>query len=110
MAIIVRETNNEIQRLRDTLPPEYVNNPKITYLGDTNLAEIAALIGLIYYRGLLGLAMHKTEVLFSEEFGHPVFSATMSKNRFKFLIARLRFDDRDTRRQRFHSDRFAAFR
>lgn len=34
----------------------------------------------------------------------------MSKNRFKFLIANVRFDDEETRRDRWSSDRFAAFR
>ena len=42
--------------------------------------------------------------------GHPVFSATMSRNRFTFLLGQLRFDDKSTRKTRWKEDRFAANR
>ena len=44
-------------------------------------------------RGLLGQAHQGTNAMFHEIFGNPVYSATMSRNRFKFLIARISFDD-----------------
>ena len=55
----------------------------------------------MYFRGLLGQNNHCFEFLFSEKTGHPVFGATMSKNRMKFLIQNLMFDDRNDRAERW---------
>ena len=40
-------------------------------------------------QGLLGQAHQRTNAMFYEIFGNPVFSATMSRNRFEFLIAHI---------------------
>lgn len=50
------------------------------------------------------------ETLFNDKTGHSVFSATMGKNRFKFLLANIRFDDEESRPLRWKSDQFAAVR
>ena len=72
------------------------------------LTEIYALIGIIYFRGLLGLNNHLHEILFSEKAGHPVFAATMSQNRFKLLIQSIMFDEKRT--ENWPHDRFAVIR
>ncbi|XP_020896597.1 piggyBac transposable element-derived protein 3 [Exaiptasia diaphana] len=107
---IVSYTNKRIFGVRKSLSAETLSDDRYTYIGDTTPEEIAAWIGLLYLRGLLCLNNHSTESLFSDKTGHPVFSATMSKNRFKFLMANVRFDDEETRAERWNSDRFAAFR
>ena len=43
-------------------------------------------IGIIYLRGLLGLASHNIEILFNNLTVNPIFGAIMSKNQFKFLL------------------------
>ena len=48
-------------------------------------------------RGLLGQAHQRTNAMFHEIFGNPVFSAAKSRNRFKFLIAHILLDDHTTR-------------
>lgn len=110
MNIVVTHTNERIQEFRSHLNPEVLSNNKITYLHDTNVMEMTAFIGLLYARGLLGQSHHHRNHLFSEKVGHPIFGATMSKNRFIFLLARISFDDESTRRDRWQHDRFAAFR
>ena len=60
-------------------------------------------------RGLLGQAHQGTNAMFHKIFGNPVFSATMSWNRFKFLIAHISFDDHTSHPTRWQHDRFAAF-
>ena len=45
-----------------------------------------------------------------EIFGNPVFSAIVSRNIFKLLIAHISFDDHTTRPTPWQHDRFAAFR
>ena len=52
-------------------------------------------------RGLLGQAHQSTNAMFYEIFRNPVFSATMPRNRFKFLIAHISFDDYTTRPTRW---------
>ena len=61
-------------------------------------------------RGLLGQAHQGTNAMFHEIFGNPVFGATMSRNRFEFLIVCISFDDHTSRPTPWQHDRFAAFR
>ena len=69
--------------------------------------ELDALFGLIYMRGLTGANLTDVSQLWSVHYS-PVFGATMSQNRFEFLLSHLRLDNkasRDTNR-----DKFAAAR
>ena len=59
---------------------------------------------------MLKLNMWSVHRLFEAKIGHPVFSATMARERFVFLRKVLRFDDPATRAVRYQTDRFAAFR
>ena len=61
-------------------------------------------------RGLLAQAHQSTNAMFHKIFGNPVFSVTMSRNRFKFLIAHVLFDDHTTCLVHCQHHRFAAFR
>lgn len=107
---VVERTNTRISRLREGYTDEILSDSRYSFLGESSEQEMAAFIGLIYMRGLLNLNTHDTDVLFNDTTGHPVFGATMSKNRFKFLMQNIKFDDAETRPRRWNSDRFAAFR
>ena len=61
-------------------------------------------------RGLLKQTHQSTNAMFYEIFGNPVFSAAKSRNRFKFLIAHILFDDHITRPTPWQHDRFESFR
>ena len=61
-------------------------------------------------RGLLGQAHQSTNAMLCEIFGNPIFSATISRNRFNFLIFHLLFDNHTSRPTRWQQNRFAAFR
>ena len=74
------------------------------------LSEVLALIGMIYMPGLQEQAHQSTNAMFHEIFGNPVFSATKSRNRFKFFIVHISFDDLITRPTPWQHDRDAAFR
>ena len=73
-------------------------------------SEVFALIGMIYMRGLLEQAHQSTNAMFYEIFGNSVFSATTSRNRFKFLIVHISLDDHIARPTPWQYNRFAAFR
>ena len=45
---------------------------------------------------------------FQDIHGHPVFSATMLRQRFQFILANLTFDDAEDRPALWQCDRFAA--
>ena len=72
--------------------------------------EIAALMGLLFFSGLMRTSMVRVEELWANSVGPAIFAATLSTNRFQFLLRALRFDDIDTRQQRRAADRFALFR
>ena len=75
-----------------------------SWMGETDTDELRAFLGLLYYRGLLGLTKHSTRHLWGRE-GPVVFSATMSQNRFTFLNSKVSFDDKSTREERWKNDR-----
>lgn len=52
----------------------------------TNSVEIQALIGLLYYAGLMKLQGPYSKELLDKDSGIPIFRATMSEARFTFLI------------------------
>ena len=109
--IIVIETNRKIEetmmQLQSMLAAD--SSSRYGYIRLTNPSEVLALIGIIYMRGLLGQAHQDTNAMFHEIFGNPVFSATMSRNRFKFLMAHILFDDHASRPTRWQHDRVVAF-
>jgi len=108
--LIINKTNLKIQHILDNLSENYRNTDKCNYVRLLDNAEFFAFVGLIYARGLLGQAMHKSTLLFSDVAGHPIFSAPMSTHRFWFLQSVISFDDNEERQQFWRSDRFAAAR
>ncbi|XP_022911999.2 piggyBac transposable element-derived protein 4-like isoform X1 [Onthophagus taurus] len=102
--IIVQYTNHQINIKRT----RYKTAQR--YIGETNVVELRALLGLLYLSGVMKSAHLTLHDLFSLELGPPVFRATMCKNRFEFLINCLRFDNKATREERKKQDKFAATR
>lgn len=91
---IVIHTNEEIVR------NQAMFTKKQRYTDPTNQIEIEALVGLLYLSGALRKNHLNIDEIWSKEYGPPIFRATMSKNRFTFLIKNLRFDDKITRLER----------
>ena len=75
---ILDKTNERIEMFREIVNPDTLENNKITYIHNTTLAELYAFFGLVYARGLQGQNTMSVEQLFSESYGHPIFSATIS--------------------------------
>ena len=63
---------------------------------------------MLYLRAALQLNIFRTREIFFAESSHKIFAATMSCNRFAFLTRFLEFDNKETRRQRWREDKFAA--
>ena len=108
--LIVKHTNSRIQHVQDNLPKYYARTNKNTFIRPLTHREFYAFIGLLYAQGLLGQSMHASKILFSETAGHAIFSGTMSKHRFSFLLSVLSFDESEERWELWKSDRFAAAR
>ena len=107
---VVQSTNKRIQETINKLGDALEDDDTKPFVRTTDAEEIYALFGLFYFRGLLGVNLKAVHRLFSDRYGHPVFGGTMSRNRFSFLSGHLCFDDPSTRRERWVTDRFAAFR
>lgn len=103
---IVHATNLRIKNIHEKLgekdPPYYLNI--------CDAREIKSFIGLSYVRGLMNMNHMDINILFNKFIGLPVFSSTMSINRFNFLHANITFDDITDRRDRWKKDKFAAMR
>ena len=106
---VVNYTTLKIEKLVAELPDDFDNN-KYPFIKPTIPSEISAFVGLFLYRGLYKLNTISINKLFSTNYGPPIFSATMSRNRFTFLLANLAFHDQTTRDNRWRKDRFAAIR
>ncbi|XP_055913322.1 piggyBac transposable element-derived protein 4-like [Eupeodes corollae] len=77
-------------------------------LKDTNVTEMKAFIGLLYYSSIFKCNDADLRLIFATDgTGHEVFRCVMSKWRFSCLINCLRFDDSTTRMERLKDDRLA---
>ena len=110
MQDVSNNTNKNIRNFMTHFHDVLKESSKYTYMKETDLIELKALIGLLYLRAALRLNIFKTREIFFHESSHEIFAATMSYNRFAFLIRFLEFDDKKTRRQRWREDKFAAIR
>ena len=66
--------------------------------------------GIMYMRRSYGLKNQEISTFFSDKQGHPLFSATMYRIRFKFILADVAFDDLSDRQMCWKEDLFAAKR
>ena len=98
---IVLHTNTKVQNTLSKLPDNLVaQDSRYSSMKEVTVEEIYAFIGLYLYHGLYKLNTLSVDKLFSNDFGPPIFSATMSRNRFVFIRAHLSFDDETTRENR----------
>jgi hypothetical protein len=111
MGTIVLCTNRKIAKCIANLPEGFLEQSnKYPFIKETTVEELYAVIGLYLYRGLFKQNTIAVERLFSNVYGPPIYSATMSRSRFTFIRANLSFDDEATRDARWKQDRFAAMR
>ena len=99
--LIESKTNEKIRKRTDTLIKhnEHFESSKYLWIKPTNIFELHALVGLLYFRGLFGINHHSLYILFSDKAGLPVVSATMSCVRMKFLLSTLTFGDLETHKE-----------
>jgi hypothetical protein len=114
LEVVVMRTNERMDALIES-NPELLANDNLRqkdqyHMTHINIIELKAFIGLQYLRGLMQLNYQDYDRLFEDKIGHPIFSATMSKNRFKWINRMITFDDPQSRPERARSDRFAAMR
>lgn len=102
LEIIVKHTNEEINR-------KLVNLSSHLYYCETNLTEMKAFVGLLYFAGLQKDG-HKNTTIMWKENGCALYRAVMTRNRFVFLSSFIRFDDKITRRDRQTTDRLTAIK
>jgi len=91
LEIVLRYTNQEIKRYRKT-----ENCANATFIDNLNMAELKAFIGLLYFNGMEKKIDVTIEEL-SADFESMLYRTTMSRQRFEFIAARLRFADKFTR-------------
>ena len=79
----------------------FFESSKYPRIKPTDVSELRALIGLLCYRGLYEMKHHSLKILFSDK-------AAMSRDRIRFLLLTLRFDDPAERKEKWSCDRVAV--
>lgn len=97
VSIIVRETNRKCKALQ----PHFEEKDMFSS------SEIYAFIGLLLHAGVTRSNRENIRDLWATS-GHPIFRATMSRNRFCMLLRWIRFDNSATREDRLRLDKAAA--
>jgi hypothetical protein len=69
--------------------------------------ELDAFIALIYVRGAMCASSLDLNDMWSKQWGPPIFTETMSRDRFKEILRFLRFDQKSNRSTRLVNDKFA---
>ena len=72
--------------------------------------KLKAFLGLCIIRGVLKGKNEPIRSFWSEDYGRSIFKNTMSRNAFQSILRYLRFDDKDSRRERRKNDKFTAIR
>ena len=82
---------------------------KYTWLKQATKEELKAFIGLVFFRGLYSMNHHNIELLFKSGIDPDIFRVTMPQQRMRFfLLAHISFDDKNTSKDPWPSDRFVA--
>ncbi|UYV65113.1 hypothetical protein LAZ67_3003153 [Cordylochernes scorpioides] len=77
----------------------------------TNLHEIKALLGIIYFLGVMKAnKLNTDDARARDSTGFELCRIAMSENRFRFFLRVIRFDDKATRNERLRQDKLVAVR
>ena len=108
---ILLHTNTKVQNTLSKLPDNFVaQDSRYSYMKEVPVEEIYVFTGLYLYRGLYKLNTLSADKSVSNDLGPPIFSGTISRNRFVFIRAHLSFDEESTRENIWQHDRIAAMR
>lgn len=102
--IIVTHTNEEI---RCRVPTVREHRQDLPIYRETDSCEIEAFLGLLYYAGVTSHAKQSSVETWCTDFGMNLFVSVMSRKRFEFLASVLRFDNKETRKERRENDLLA---
>ena len=102
---LVHYTNLKMKKFEESLLPqtrEHIRSSSTySYFYPVDTLDIRGYLGLKILRGMLSQNGWDTSRLWTDQVGHPVFAATMSRARFQFLQRMVSFDleeDRESRR------------
>ena len=93
---ILHWTNRKIVQLR-----EKYSRKNLSFLQSLELIELKAFIGLLVFTAVFKSGNETVDNLFATDgTGRDIFRCTMSKKRFLFILAAIRFDNPDNREER----------
>lgn len=101
---VVLHTNEKLEEIR----VKY-KTPEKVELRNTDIVEMRAFIGLLFYSGLFKSNHEDLQSLYATDgTGRDIFRATMSQKRLLTLLSCLRFDSKHDRKTRINDDKAAA--
>lgn len=99
--VIVKYTNEEINRKY----PNETSRGSVKHFID--LIELKSFFGLLYFSGIQKWNHFLLDEIWSDQFGNKMFKSVMCQRRFEFILTSLRFDDKNTRRNRLTEHKLA---
>lgn len=95
--IIIRETNKKVKHEYELWNAQFPEKPRA--FTQITLNEFYAFLGIVLHAGVHRSARENHKDLWKNK-SHPIYRATMTRTRFSWLCQVLRFDNKDTRRER----------
>ena len=110
MDSIVQYTKKNMQPVIDKFSDLLDGSTKYSHVKLVDRVNIEAFIGILYLRAAFRLNILDREVIWNHESAHDIIGATMSLHRFKFICRLIAFDDKETRNNRWKTNKFACMR
>ena len=103
---IVQYANKNMKPVIDKFSDTLDDSTKYSHVKHFDRVDIEAFIGILYLRAAVRLNILGREVIWNHESAHDIIGATMSLHRFKFICCLITFDDKETRNDRWKTDKF----
>ena len=110
MDSIVQYSNKNVQPVIDKFLHTLDGSAKYSHVKLVDRVDAEAFTGILYLRAAFRLNNLDREVIWNHESAHDKIYATMSLHRFKFICRLITFDNKETRNDRWKTDRFACMR
>ena len=107
---IMQYTNKNIQPVTDKFSDPLDDSTKYSHFKLVDKVHIEVFIGILYLRAVFRLNILDRELIWNRESTHDIIGATMSLHRFQFICRLITFDDKQTQKNRWKTDKFAFMR
>ena len=107
---IVQYTNKSMQPAIDKFSDPLDGSTEYSHVKLVTRIDIEAFIGILYLRAGFRLNVLDRKVIWNHESTHDIIGAAISLHRIKLICCLITFDHKETRNDRWKTDKFAYMR